>query len=308
MRLRPPPPPTQRQPPRPPSPSCPTAPVRRFRSGAKGMVQMQIVDEQIVETASAAPSDSDEAAFDSAQAAIKEDSNAGGGVVGGDACYLALQLPSLSAPTSWVLMLYIPAGSAVRDRMLYASTKDTVKKELGASNFASDLYGNSKEELTLAAYRYKADGEAAGPTTAVEAELDELALEESRAASGGAQSGVAVAFALQAAGSEALAALAKGSKQWVSLQVNTKDETIELVEAFDSLAADEWPSKLPEDRPRYIFVASGEGAVSMVYYCPDAAPIKEKMLGSTVKASAQAQASHRKPPPRSPRSHLLWTL
>ena len=91
--------------------------------------------------------------------------------------------------------------------------------------------------------------------------------------------------------SEALAALAKGSKQWVSLQVNTKDETIEFVEAFDSLAAEEWPSKLPEDRPRYIFVASGEGAVSMVYYCPDAAPIKEKMLGSTVKASAQAQAS-----------------
>ena len=119
---------------------------------------------------------------------------------------------------------------------------------------------------------------------------------------------MAVAFALQAAGSEALAALAKGSKQWVSLQVNTKDETIEFVEAFDSLAAEEWPSKLPEDRPRYIFVASGEGAVSMVYYCPDAAPIKEKMLGSTVKASAQAQASHRKPPPRSPRSHLLWTL
>ena len=113
-----------------------------------------------------------------------------------------------------------------------------------------------------------------------------------RAAAGGAQAGVAVAFSLKPEARDALSALAKGEKSWVSLAVNTDDETIEFVDGFAELAADQWPSKLPEDKPLYIFIKAGD-SLAMVYYCPDTAPIKQKMLGSTVKASAQAQAAGR---------------
>lgn len=273
--------------------TCSEAACAAFRAGDAGMVQLQIVDETVEVTGTAPPTGSDEEAFASAQAVITEESNAGG-VIGGEPCYIALKLPSLGASSAmaWVMLLYIPSGCSVRDRMLYASTKDTVKKDLGASNFASDLYGNTKDELTLAAYTYKQDGESAGPATAVEAELEDMAKEESMAASGGAQAGVAVAFSLKPGGRDALAALAKGERAWVSLSVNTDDESIEFVDGFAELGPDQWPSKLPKDQPRYVFIKLGD-MLAMVYYCPDAAPIKQKMLGSTVKASAQAQASKR---------------
>jgi hypothetical protein len=176
--------------------------------------------------------------------------------------------------------------------MLYASTKDSLKKELGSSFFASDLYGNAKEELNYAAYTYKLESTGAGPTTAVEAELDDLALEESKAAAGGAQSGVAVAFSLKAVAREELQKLAKGEQFWVSLKVDTDAESVEHVESFAAgkLPEAEWATRLPADLPQFIFMAV-EGVVALVYYCPDAAPIKQKMLCSTVKASVQAQAA-----------------
>lgn len=101
-----------------------------------------------------------------------------------------------------------------------------------------------------------------------------------------------MAFGLMPEARDALTALSKREKTWVSLSINTDDETIEFVDSFDALADDQWPSKLPDDKPLYVFIASGE-SLTMVYYCPGAAPIKQKMLGSTVKASAQAQAARR---------------
>lgn len=133
------------------------------------------------------------------------------------------------------------------------------------------------------------------------------ALEESRAAAGGAQAGVAVAFRMKPEGRDALTALAKGEKSWVSLSVNTDDETIEFVDGFADLAADQWPSKLPDDKPLYVFIKTGD-SLSMVYYCPDTAPIKQKMLGSTVKASAQAQAAAREPRPVTASDRLSLTV
>jgi len=42
----------------------------------------------------------------------------------------------------WMLIAYVPDGSTVKDRMLYASTRDSLKKQLGKSYFVNtDLYG-----------------------------------------------------------------------------------------------------------------------------------------------------------------------
>ena len=254
-----------------------------------GMLKIIIEGEGLIEASSAPCAATDEAAFELAQDAIEEESGQGG-VVSGQPCYILLELPSLSAPSTWVLLLYIPPGSSVRDRMMYASTKDAVKKGLGNSRFASDLYGNSKDELTYASYMYKRDGESTGPITTVEAELNDMALEESKAASGGAQAGVSVAFSLRPKAKAALQGIGTGSLSWASLSVDPDKESIEFVESFPSLAEGEWPSKLSEDRPQFVFIKADE-LVCMVYYCPMNAPIKHKMLCSTVKASVQAQAA-----------------
>lgn len=101
--------------------------------------------------------------------------------------------------------------------------------------------------------------------------------------------------------------MAKGEKNWVSLSVNTDDETIEFVDGFADLPADQWPSKLPDDKPLYVFIKTGD-SLAMVYYCPDTAPIKQKMLGSTVKASAQAQAAACEPASRTASDRLSLTV
>jgi len=48
----------------------------------------------------------------------------------------------------WVLLAYVPDGSSVRDRMLYASSRDNLKKQLGYTYFVEDLYGSSKVFFT----------------------------------------------------------------------------------------------------------------------------------------------------------------
>jgi twinfilin-like protein len=53
----------------------------------------------------------------------------------------------------WLLLHYAPDGSTVKDRMVYASTRDLLKRELGASYFGDDLFvADPAKELTPAAY------------------------------------------------------------------------------------------------------------------------------------------------------------
>jgi twinfilin-like protein len=254
-------------------------------------MQVQIAGEELVEAASAPVAATDEAAFESAQAVL---STEGGHGNQGEASYVLLRLPSLPAGAGFVFLLYVPPGTAVRDRMLYASTQQTLKRDLGAGNFAQDMYGNLKDELDLAAYQYSLQESSGASMTETESELENLKMEESEAAAGGAQSGVSVAFAIKDDGKEALAAIAKGDGTvgWVSLGLNVEDECVELAEACAMPNPGQWAEKLPEDRPRYFFISGfGAGGMAFVFYCPDAAPIKQKMLSSTVKAAVLAQAA-----------------
>ena len=68
-----------------------------------------------------------------------------------------------------------------RQKMLYASTKATFKKQFGASQIKDEYYANSKEEITLAGYKKHLAVEAApGPLTRQEEEMKEIKETESR--------------------------------------------------------------------------------------------------------------------------------
>lgn len=45
---------------------------------------------------------------------------------------------------NWLLLCYVPDDAKVRDKMLYASTKATLTKELGDSKFTDSIYGTKK--------------------------------------------------------------------------------------------------------------------------------------------------------------------
>ena len=69
----------------------------------------------------------------------------------------------------------------LRQKMLYASTKATFKKQFGAGQIKDEYFANLKEEVSLAGYRKHLSLEAApGPLSRQEEELKEIKENESR--------------------------------------------------------------------------------------------------------------------------------
>ena len=81
----------------------------------------------------------------------------------------------------WILLSWSPDHAHTRQKMLYASTKATFKKEFGASQIKDEYYANLVEEITLAGYKRHLAVEAApGPLSRQEEEMKEIKESESR--------------------------------------------------------------------------------------------------------------------------------
>jgi twinfilin-like protein len=50
---------------------------------------------------------------------------------------------------NWLFLCYVPDKAKIRDKMLYASTRATLTKELGDYRFADQVYGTDKVDPTL---------------------------------------------------------------------------------------------------------------------------------------------------------------
>jgi twinfilin-like protein len=74
-------------------------------------------------------------------------------------CYFAVRSPS-----KWILVLYVPDDSKVRDKMIYAATFDSLKHELGANNFGKDIHCSTVGELSWEAVN-KEEGPVHAPLT-----------------------------------------------------------------------------------------------------------------------------------------------
>ena len=83
----------------------------------------------------------------------------------------------------WVLISWSPDSSSIRSKMLYASTKASLKKEFGGGQIKDDLYGNVREDVTLDGYRKHVISAAApGPMSREELEREEVKVAQSNVA------------------------------------------------------------------------------------------------------------------------------
>ena len=98
-------------------------------------------------------------------------------------CYVLFRLDKRDAQGYlWLLVTWIPEISSVRQKMLYASTKATLKSQFGSGQIADELHWSEKEEATLQGYRRTlADRKAPAPLTQAEEELALVKTTESRA-------------------------------------------------------------------------------------------------------------------------------
>lgn len=92
-------------------------------------------------------------------------------------CYILYRLDKKTSLGSygWLLLSYIPDTATIRQKMLYASTKATLKIEFGSSNIQEELHATQIDETTYDGYlKNKKAFSSPAPLTTREEELQEL--------------------------------------------------------------------------------------------------------------------------------------
>ena len=175
----------------------------------------------------------------------------------------------------WQLLNWAPDCAPPRLKMLYSSTREDLKQSLGAGFFASHRdYSAFDSDLSgeaLLAAETKSDE---APLTDAERLENE---ERTRPAFSRCAGMASVPFELSAEASTALQGLSTGLVE-VVLGAN---ETLELAQSTEETARIR-DALSALDAPRFVVVKRGAKA-ALVFYCPDSAPIKQKMTYSTAK-------------------------
>ena len=222
-------------------------------------------------------------------------------------CYLFLRLDTKNSNTKlydWHLIVWSPDQSPVREKMLYASTKASLKKEFGSGHLTLDYFATGQDDLSFQAYqkfverkRQEENGEHDPELLTLqeqdlrlvrkeEAELSCVTTKPTKTLPG-------VEFPLTPDAMTALQDLKDGVISYLQLNIHVKDEVIDLVkrENHKEFDVSDLPSKVPNDSPRYhIFLLphNHEGlyykSTIFVYsVIGSGCSVKERMLYSSCK-------------------------
>ncbi|XP_046402912.1 twinfilin [Ischnura elegans] len=213
-------------------------------------------------------------------------------------CYILYRFDSRSSTGGyeWALISWSPDDSSVRQKMLYASTKATLKQEFGGGQIKEEIHATVKEEVSLSGFRkHKANARAPAPLTPAEEELARMRIEGTTAGVGVGvdsrqQTLSGVAFPISAEAKDSIMELASGRCNYVQLKIDLEKEEIHLSDC-DSIGLDRLPGKVPSNSARYhlyTFKHTHEGdlleAIVFIYSMPGySCSIKERMLYSSCK-------------------------
>ena len=97
-------------------------------------------------------------------------------------CFILYRLDEKdSSGYRWIFLSWSPDHANTRQKMLYASTKATFKKEFGQGQFKDEYFATMREDVTLAGYKRHLKVEAApGPLSREEEEMLEIKQSETR--------------------------------------------------------------------------------------------------------------------------------
>ncbi|XP_013189686.2 twinfilin [Amyelois transitella] len=216
-------------------------------------------------------------------------------VVEDQPCYILFRFDSTnSLGYEWLLLSWSPDSAPVRQKMLYASTKATLKQEFGSAHIKDEMHATVKEEVSLKGYKAHLTGiSAPAPLTDREEALKELQQSEhhinystdSRQSTMGG-----VAFPITEAAEQGIIDLQRGSYNYLQFKIDLEEEKIHLAKAA-KISLVELPQQVPSDQARYhlyIFPHTHEGdhmeSIVFIYSMPGySCSIKERMMYSSCK-------------------------
>ncbi|EIN07507.1 actin depolymerizing protein [Punctularia strigosozonata HHB-11173 SS5] len=208
----------------------------------------------------------------------------------------AYVLARLDDGAGWLAISYVPDTAGVRDKMLYASTRASLTKSLGAPHFTDTLFATSKSDLTPSGYAaHLAHLAAPKPMTPREQEAAAVRAAEraagqddyrgsgARVAHVGGQGAVGLTWHPDAEGAVRRLADVNASRI-VVLTIEPATETLTLQSDVEC-PVDQLGAVLPTDAPCFAFFAWAHSAskreVVYVYSCPTGAPVKPRMVYSS---------------------------
>lgn len=215
-------------------------------------------------------------------------------------CYVLYRLDSqTNVGYEWLLLNWIPDEAQVRHKMLYASTRATLRRQFGDSFLSGDILGHHKNDLDLEGYRKHLSAMNAPPpltynelerNAVAKTELAHTGLLESHQTMGG------VNFPLTAEAISSTNRFVNGDLNYVQLAIDIPNERINLVDTKSTVSISELPTITSKDRGSYHllrFPHVHEGkSIATIYFIHLIAgygsPIKERMLSSSCKSSLTA--------------------
>ena len=190
-------------------------------------------------------------------------------------CFVLIARERTPTARRWQLLNWAPDCAPPRLKMLYSSTREDLKQSLGAGFFASHKDFSAFDSDLSGAALLAAETREEGPLTDAERLENE---ERTRPAFSRCAGMASVPFELSEEASGALEGLSSGlvevvlgDNETLVLAQPLQEETARIRDALSAL-----------DAPRFVVVKRSEKA-ALVFYCPDSAPIKQKMTYSTAK-------------------------
>lgn len=260
----------------------------KCRNGSVRVFKVSIVEEELTLVDQKPPKDNWERDYDTLVLPLLER---------GQPCYIFYRLDS-TCPNGydWLFISWSPDDSPVRQKMLYASTKATLKKEFGGGNITHELFGTSRDEMRLHGVRRVLASEhetSPAPLTQAEQELRHIRLGEATETAGvdsRHQTLRGLQFPISDDAVRALFDLKNGTVSYVQLSIDPAKEEINL-EVRDNVTVERLAQRVPRDHSRYhLFLFphkhQGEKFKSIVFIYSIAGsecPVKERMLYSSCK-------------------------
>nr|XP_061814046.1 twinfilin-2-like [Nerophis lumbriciformis] len=270
----------------------------RARGGAVRLIKVRIQDEQLVLGAYREPEQSWDQDYDHFLLPLLDRQ---------EPCYVLYRLDSQNAlGFEWLFLSWSPDQSPVKDKMVYAATRATVKKEFGGGHVKYEMFGTMEEDVCLSGYqRHVSSFSGPAPLTQAEQELQRIKLTEGQVKQVTSENSVdskqqnlqGLAFPMQETARQALQQLAQQQINYIQLKLDVEKETIELVHCHPTDTRD-LPCRVPKNTPRYHFflykhLHEGDYLESIVfiYSMPGySCSVKERMLYSSCKSRLLEEA------------------
>lgn len=211
------------------------------------------------------------------------------------ATYILLKTHA-GAADGYAAVTFVPNAAPVRQKMLFASTRLTLVRELGLERFRQQVFATEKEELTAEGWRkHEAHVGLDAPLTAEESGLKGVKDAEAAESMGTSvrrghvsgqmdiKTGEGVLEALGSLNEEGC----KGTL--VQLKYQLPQEVLTLDSSTDGVEPSNVAASITTSEPRYSFYSiplttAEKPEILFIYTCPSGSKIKERMVYATGKS------------------------